>query len=92
MEKLSQSQSLSEVSVPESGMEHSDTQTVDVLVKEVVIKTSELLRALNEGQKTELILLSDHLSEAAFKLGNKISFDLTSLGIAGVKRFFEMST
>ena len=90
VEELSKIHILDEVSVPESGSEHSDTEPVDALTKVVVVKMSEFLKALSEGRKSELILMVDHISESATKLGNKIVFDLKNLGISGIKKLVNL--
>jgi len=87
LEDLSKIQNLSEASVPESGAEHSDTEPVDALTKALVGNLSDFLRASNDGRKSELVLMTDRISDAATKLGNKIVFELKNLGISGVKKY-----
>jgi len=92
VDDISQTQNVSEASVPESGAEHSDTQPVDELTKNLVGSISEFLKAMNENRKTELLWLADNIGEEASKLGNKIGFELKNLGISGIKKFEEFNS
>lgn len=86
LEDLSKIQNLSEMSVPESGAEHSDTEPVDALTKVLVGNLSDLIRQVTDGRKSELVFTTEPISDASTKLGNKIVFELKNLGISGVKK------
>lgn len=88
--ELSKSFDVAEIAQPNRGDQLAGSVPVDALVKEMVSSISTFLGALQQHRKAEFIELANGVRNAAAKLVNKVHFDLTSKGIAGIKRFEEI--